>query len=114
LKDFNLKNKLRAGLIGFGVMGKNHARILSNLDNVELIGIADPFIPNQIDSFLDGAHFYKDPVELLNQELDYAREHAMARGAPCHQGGHAIERAQKLNSLDRLLLLHPKISPRRQ
>ena len=71
MKDFNLKNKLRAGLIGFGVMGKNHARILSNLDNVELIGIADPFIPNQIDSFLDGAHFYKDSVELLNQELDY-------------------------------------------
>ncbi|MEV0427360.1 Gfo/Idh/MocA family oxidoreductase [Micromonospora sp. NPDC050495] len=34
--------KLRAGLIGLGAMGRNHARILSNLDGVELVGIVDP------------------------------------------------------------------------
>ncbi len=32
---------LRAGLIGIGSMGKNHARNLRNLDGVDLVGIAD-------------------------------------------------------------------------
>jgi predicted dehydrogenase len=33
---------LRAGVIGMGMMGRNHVRVLSNLDGVELVGIADP------------------------------------------------------------------------
>jgi UDP-N-acetylglucosamine 3-dehydrogenase len=33
---------LRAGLIGLGMMGKNHARVLDSLADVNLIGIADP------------------------------------------------------------------------
>lgn len=33
---------LRAGLIGLGAMGRNHARILSKLDGVELVGVVDP------------------------------------------------------------------------
>ena len=33
---------LRAGLIGFGVMGQNHARVLGSLDGVELIGVVEP------------------------------------------------------------------------
>ncbi|SCL30873.1 Gfo/Idh/MocA family protein [Micromonospora inyonensis] len=36
------RKKLRAGLIGLGAMGRNHARILSGLDGVELVGIVDP------------------------------------------------------------------------
>lgn len=32
---------LRAGLIGLGMMGRHHARVLSELDGVELVGIAD-------------------------------------------------------------------------
>ncbi|MCZ7438617.1 Gfo/Idh/MocA family oxidoreductase [Micromonospora sp. WMMC241] len=35
-------SKLRAGLIGLGAMGRNHARVLSNLDGVELVGVVDP------------------------------------------------------------------------
>ncbi|GAA2519184.1 Gfo/Idh/MocA family oxidoreductase [Pilimelia columellifera] len=34
--------KLRAGLIGLGAMGRNHARVLSHLAGVELVGIMDP------------------------------------------------------------------------
>ncbi|XTZ16629.1 Gfo/Idh/MocA family protein [Micromonospora echinospora] len=34
--------QLRAGLIGLGAMGRNHARVLSTLDGVELVGIVDP------------------------------------------------------------------------
>ncbi|MCF0092315.1 Gfo/Idh/MocA family oxidoreductase [Micromonospora sp. NPDC049114] len=36
------RSKLRAGLIGLGAMGRNHARVLSNLDGVELVGVVDP------------------------------------------------------------------------
>ncbi|MEU6074137.1 Gfo/Idh/MocA family oxidoreductase [Micromonospora sp. NPDC047074] len=34
--------RLRAGLIGLGAMGRNHARVLAGLDGVELVGIVDP------------------------------------------------------------------------
>ena len=33
---------LRAGLIGLGMMGRHHARVLASLPGVELVGIADP------------------------------------------------------------------------
>ncbi len=33
---------LRAGLIGVGMMGRHHARVLRELDGVELVAIADP------------------------------------------------------------------------
>ncbi|WP_406085068.1 Gfo/Idh/MocA family oxidoreductase [Micromonospora zamorensis] len=38
----NERGKLRAGLIGLGAMGRNHARVLSNLDGVELVAVVDP------------------------------------------------------------------------
>lgn len=33
---------LRAGLVGLGMMGRHHARVLRSLDGVELVGVADP------------------------------------------------------------------------
>ena len=33
---------LRVGVIGVGVMGSNHARVLSTLPGAELVGVADP------------------------------------------------------------------------
>ncbi|MCZ8314558.1 Gfo/Idh/MocA family oxidoreductase [Phreatobacter sp.] len=33
---------LRVGVVGLGVMGKNHARVLSELPGVTLVGVADP------------------------------------------------------------------------
>jgi UDP-N-acetylglucosamine 3-dehydrogenase len=33
---------LKAALIGLGVMGKNHARVLSSLPGVDLVGVYDP------------------------------------------------------------------------
>src|SRR3990167_8019228 len=35
-------SNLRALVVGAGFMGKNHARVLNSLDNVDLIAIADP------------------------------------------------------------------------
>lgn len=34
--------RLRAGLVGLGMMGRNHVRVLGSLDGVDLVGVADP------------------------------------------------------------------------
>ena len=36
--------RLRAGVLGLGVMGRNHARVLRSLEGVELVAIADPAV----------------------------------------------------------------------
>ncbi len=36
--------KLRAGLIGLGMMGRHHARVLGSLDGVDLVAVADPAV----------------------------------------------------------------------
>ena len=36
-----MKRKLRAGVIGLGSMGKNHARIYHELADTDLVGVAD-------------------------------------------------------------------------
>jgi predicted dehydrogenase len=36
---------LRAGLVGLGVMGRHHLRLLNALDGVEFVGVADPGLP---------------------------------------------------------------------
>lgn len=61
---------LRAGLIGLGMMGRHHARILSNLADVEFVGSCDLDASNIIHS--QGKPVYREISELLNQGLDYA------------------------------------------
>ena len=38
----NIEGPLRIGVVGVGVMGSNHARVLAGLSGVTLVGIADP------------------------------------------------------------------------
>ena len=33
---------IRLGVIGVGVMGSNHARVLTGISNVKLVGVVDP------------------------------------------------------------------------
>ena len=35
-------SKLRVGLVGIGMMGRNHARVLNSMDDIELVAVADP------------------------------------------------------------------------
>ena len=64
-------SKLRAGLIGLGAMGQNHRRIMSSLEGIELVGIADP-LGMEIDAIKsDGCEIFTDYKELLVRELDY-------------------------------------------
>ncbi|MDN5726505.1 MAG: Gfo/Idh/MocA family oxidoreductase [Propionibacteriales bacterium] len=61
---------LRAGLIGAGMMGRNHARVLGSLDGVELVGIVDP---NGDQHNVAGGRPVFDSVEkLIEHGIDYA------------------------------------------
>jgi UDP-N-acetylglucosamine 3-dehydrogenase len=63
---------MRAGVIGTGVMGRNHARIYAEMDGVELAGIADPNI--RVGMEIAGKYkcrYYRSHRELLkNEKLD--------------------------------------------
>ena len=62
--------KLRVGLIGQGMMGKNHLRILSTLSGIEFIGVADPIsFENTSEKLSYG--LFADYKDLLSQNLDY-------------------------------------------
>ncbi|WP_328462425.1 Gfo/Idh/MocA family oxidoreductase [Actinoplanes sp. NBC_00393] len=59
---------LRAGLIGLGAMGRNHARVLSLLDGVDLVGAVDP-APNAVGPH--GVPVVSDLDQLLKIGVDY-------------------------------------------
>jgi UDP-N-acetylglucosamine 3-dehydrogenase len=61
---------LRAGLLGLGVMGSNHARVLARLEGVEFVGVFDP-APTTPASVFD-APVIHDLDELLALGIDYA------------------------------------------
>jgi predicted dehydrogenase len=61
--------KLRAGIIGLGVMGQNHARVLGSLEGVELVGIVDPLFSDQKNT--SWAPVFPDINELLDLKPDY-------------------------------------------
>src|ERR1700737_709180 len=41
------KRALRVGVIGAGVMGSNHARVLAGLPDIRLVGVVDPMLANR-------------------------------------------------------------------
>src|SRR5690606_24800161 len=61
---------LRAGVLGLGVMGRNHARVLSNLDGVKLVGVFDPS-PDTPDRVHD-CPVVHDLESFIKLGLDYA------------------------------------------
>lgn len=60
---------LRAGLIGLGMMGRNHARVLRGLSGVDLVGVADPGgDPHKVAGSLD---VLPDIESLIKVGIDY-------------------------------------------
>jgi UDP-N-acetylglucosamine 3-dehydrogenase len=59
---------LRAGLIGLGMMGRNHARVLRSMDGVELVGVADP--GGDQHGVAGGMHVLTDLEDLIDVGLD--------------------------------------------
>ena len=95
---------LRAGLIGLGMMGKNHARVMSSTDQVTLIGIADPVgdPPGNIDASL----IVGSVSELIEKGIDLAvvacptSEHEQVAMQLCDAGVHTlVEKPLAIDSL---------------
>lgn len=61
-----MTRELRAGLIGMGAMGRNHARVLSLLSDVEFVGVVDPLLP--VEAGPAGIPLYRTVDELLAEE----------------------------------------------
>ena len=59
---------LKVGLVGLGIMGKNHARVLSKLEGVELLGIVDPLGSAKN---INSDHVFYELNELLRKKPDY-------------------------------------------
>jgi UDP-N-acetylglucosamine 3-dehydrogenase len=58
---------MRVGVIGFGVMGQNHARVLRSVSGVELVGIFDISTKVQTSEY----NFVSSVESLINLNLDY-------------------------------------------
>jgi len=63
------RSYLRAGLIGLGVMGRHHARVLAQLDDVELVAVVDPF---HSDRPPQGIRLVDSVQDLIKIGIDYA------------------------------------------
>jgi len=61
--------KLRAGLIGLGMMGRHHARVLSGLEGVELVAVADP--KGDVHGVAGPVPLMRSVTELLQARIDY-------------------------------------------
>lgn len=61
---------LRAGLIGAGMMGRHHARVLRQIDGVELVGVADP--AGDPHGVAGASTFHNSLQSLIDQGIDMA------------------------------------------
>lgn len=60
---------LRAGLIGLGMMGRHHARVLASLPGVDLVAVADP--GGDLHAVGGGRPIEADVEALLRHGMDY-------------------------------------------
>lgn len=60
---------LRAGLIGLGMMGRHHARVLGSLDGVELVAVADP--GGDQHKVAGGRQVFETVEQLIELGIDY-------------------------------------------
>jgi predicted dehydrogenase len=60
---------LRAGLVGLGMMGRHHMRLLNQIDDVQFVGLHDPALKGQ--NVVDGHRVFNSFEELISQDLDY-------------------------------------------
>lgn len=61
--------RLRAALVGLGIMGANHARVLSNLEGVDLVAVADP--QGDTKGKLPGIEILTSVDEVIKKKVDY-------------------------------------------
>lgn len=64
-----MKN-LRAGLVGLGMMGRHHARVLASLPGIDFVGVSDP--AGDFNNLAQGRPVVKTVAELIALGIDYA------------------------------------------
>src|SRR5206468_2528863 len=71
---------LRVGVIGAGIMGSNHARVLASLPGIELVGIVDPLPAHRARATeLIGCRTFADLKDLIAEGVE-----AVTIAAPTH------------------------------
>ena len=65
-----MTKKLRAGLVGLGMMGRHHARVLGSLEGVELVAVSDPM--GDAHGVAGGRPVFNTVQELIAHGVDYA------------------------------------------
>src|SRR5665647_1865301 len=74
------KRTLRVGVIGAGVMGSNHARVLAGLPDTDLVGVVDPLPAHRTRATeLAGCRTFAGLDELIAEGVD-----AVTIAAPTH------------------------------
>src|SRR6202045_5301584 len=74
------KRALRVGVIGAGVMGSNHARVLAGLPDTTLVGVVDPLPAHRTRATeLTGCRTFTSLDELTAEGVD-----AVTIAAPTH------------------------------
>lgn len=63
-------SNLRVGLVGLGMMGQNHARVLASLDEIDFVGVCDP--AGEVKGNAQGRKVVGTLEELISLKLDYA------------------------------------------
>jgi hypothetical protein len=74
------RRDLRVGVIGAGIMGSNHARVLAGLPDVTLVGIVDPLSEHRARATaLAGCRAFESLEQLIEEGVD-----AITIAAPTH------------------------------
>ena len=60
---------LRAGVLGLGVMGRHHSRVLAGLEGVDFLGVYDP--ADAVGPVIEGKPVVKDLDAFLDMGFDY-------------------------------------------
>jgi predicted dehydrogenase len=74
------RRSLRVGVIGAGIMGSNHARVLAGLPDTTLVGVVDPLPAHRARATeMTGCHTFATLAELITEGVD-----AVTIAAPTH------------------------------
>ena len=74
------RSALRIGVVGAGVMGSNHARVLAGMPDITLVGIVDPLPAHRARATdLTGCRTFASLDELIAEGVD-----AVTIAAPTH------------------------------
>lgn len=89
-----MSDVLQVGVVGLGQMGRNHARVVTEVDGIELAGVADPMGDPM--GAARGAPVFDDPRRLIDHGIDMAvvaaptSDHLDVGMLLCEAGVHAL------------------------